>query len=356
MGSHYSHLTLDERRLIFRLWEATADVALIAARLGRHRSTIYREVRRNWYDDAEAPRMSGYFPTVAHDATARRRRHLGKLHRDEALASEVIAKLKLAWSPEQIAGRMRREASPVGTLCHETIYRYVYGPAGRAADLHRLLPSRRRRRRPRYARKPRGLYIPEENTIKKRPEEISQRMSFGHWECDLVGFRKEFGKHKLMTLVERFSRYTYLSLNASRHSVGIISGVGKDLALLPPAGRQSVTFGRGTEFTAYHILKRTLGVESYFCAPQAPGQKGSVENTNGRLRRFLPLDTDIANTTADELSALACQMNATPRRCLGYNTPAEVFEEFVTTARGTNIRSCVVLKLGGVVQAVTLVP
>jgi len=337
MGSHFSHLTLDERRLIFRLWEAKAGIPQIAERLGRHRSTIYREVQRNWYDDAEAPRMSGYFPTVAHDATAQRRRHLGKLHRDEALASDVVAKLKQAWSPEQIAGRMRREGDTLGTLCHETIYRYVYGPSGRAAGLYRLLPSRRRKRRSRYARKPRGLYIPKENTIKKRPEEISKRTSFGHWECDLVGFRKEFGKHKLTTLVERFSRYTYVSLNASRHSAGVISGVGKDLPLLPPACRQSVTFDRGTEFSAYPILKRTLDVESYFCAPQAPWQKGTVENTNGRLRRFLPLDTDIANKTVEELSALACQMNATPRKCLGYKTPAEVFQEFVTKAQGSNI-------------------
>ena len=337
MGSRYNHLTLDDRRLIFRLWEAKASIRGIAERLGCHRSTIYREVRRNWYDDAEAPRMSGYFPTVAHDATARRRRHLGKLHRNEALAAEVVAKLNQAWSPEQIAGRMRREGSEFGTLCHETIYRYVYGPAGRDAGLYRLLPSRRRKRRSRYARKPRGLYIPEKNTIKKRPVEISERTSFGHWECDLVGFRKEFGKHKLTTLVERFSRYTCLSINASRHSVGVISGVAKDLAWLPQACRQSVTFDRGTEFSAYPLLKRTLGVESYFCAPQAPWQKGTVENTNGRLRRFLPLDTDIASTADEELSSIASRLNATPRKCLRFKTPAEVFQECMTTAGNSSM-------------------
>ena len=86
------------------------------------------------------------------------------------------------------------------TICHETIYRYVYGTEGRAAALYRLLPSRRRKRRARYARKARGLYIPEENTIAKRPPEISARIGFGHWERDLVGFKQEFGKHKLTTL------------------------------------------------------------------------------------------------------------------------------------------------------------
>lgn len=330
MGTRYRHLTLDERRLIFRLREAKASIPQIAERLGRHCSTIYREVRRNWYDDAEVPVMSGYFPTVAHDKTSRRRRRLGKLHRDEALAADVIARLKQCWSPEQIAGRMRREGKADGIFCHETIYRYVYGPAGRAAELYRLLPSRRRRRRVRYARTPRGLYIPAANTIKNRPMEIAMRSSFGHWECDLVAFRKEFGKHHLTTLVERLSRFTLLARNPSRHSPGIMDNIARGLAPLPPVCRQTITFDRGTEFASYVTLKKQLGIESYFCAPQAPWQKGTVENTNGRLRRFLPLDTDLGNTTSEAISALSYQLNNTPRKCLKFRTPSEVFEGFVT--------------------------
>jgi IS30 family transposase len=337
MGSRYRHLTLDDRRLIFRLREAKATILQIAERLGRHRSTIYRELQRNWFDDAEEPRMSGYFPTVAHDTTARRRRRLGKLHRDEALAADVVAKLSQAWSPEQIAGRMRRDGRTDGISCHETIYSYVYGPAGRAAELYRLLPTRRRRRRVRYARKPRGLYIPAANTIKNRPAEILRRTSFGHWECDLVGFRKEFGKHQLTTLVERLSRYTLLALNPSRHSPGIMDGITQGLAPLPSACRQSITFDRGTEFAGYGTLKKKLGIESYFCAPQAPWQKGTVENTNGRLRRFLPLDTDMTNTKPEALTALTQQLNATPRKCLSFRTPSEVFQELVTAHKSPPI-------------------
>jgi IS30 family transposase len=334
MGSHYSHLTLEDRRLIYRLLEAKHSIPAIAARLGRHRVTIHREIRRNWHDDTEAPRMSGYFPTVAHSWARDRRQRLGKLHRDADLASNVIAKLKQAWSPEQISGRMRLEETANETLCHETIYRYVFSSAGRANQLYLLLlPSRRRRRRHRYARKPKGLYIPQENTIKNRPASIAARSSFGHWECDLVGFRKEFGKHKLTTLVERLSRYTCLTTNTSRHSAGIMSGIEQHLATLPENCRRSITFDRGTEFAAFSILKKRLEIESYFCAPQAPWQKGTVENTNGRLRRFLPLDTDIALTTPDELIALAHQMNSTPRKCLNYRMPHEVFDEIVTKER-----------------------
>jgi IS30 family transposase len=195
--------------------------------------------------------MSGYFPTVAHDTAARRRRRFGKLHRDVALAADIVAKLSQAWSPKQIAGRMRRDGKTDGIFCHETIYRCVYGPAGRAAELYRLLPSRRRRCRVRYAMKPRGLYIPAANTIKNRPAEILRRTSFGHRACDLVGFRKEFGKHQLTTLVQRLSRYTLLALNPSRHSPGIMDSITQGLATLPSACRQSITFDRGTEFAGY---------------------------------------------------------------------------------------------------------
>lgn len=274
--------------------------------------------------------MSGYFPLLAHDETARRRQRLGKLHRDESLAAKVISKLKDAWSPEQIAGRLCRDGEARTGLCHETIYQYIYNPAGRATELFRHLPCQRRKRRARYARKPRGLHIPEANTIAKRPVEISMRTSFGHWECDLVGFRQEFGTHKITSLVERLTRYTFLQCNPSRHSQRIMAGISRDLAPFPMGCRQSITFDRGTEFTAYPLLKRTLGIESYFCAPKAPWQKGTVENTNGRLRRFLPLDTDISKMTDEELAAITRRMNATPRKCLGYRTPSEVFNELLT--------------------------
>jgi len=330
MGTSYSHLTLDDRRIVFRLREAKLGVQAIASRLGCHPSTIYRELKRNWHKDVETPRISGYYPTVAQEAAARRRYRLGKLQRDGGLAASIVARLRDAWSPEQIAGRLRQEGSALGKVCHETIYQYVYGPAGRAGDLHRLLPSRRHRRRVRYARKPRRLNIPEENTIKYRPAEIGQRTNFGHWECDLMGFRQEFGKHKLTTLVERSSRYLILASNPSRHSAGVMSGIAHGLAPFPSAYRQTVTFDRGTEFSSYMALSKQLGMRSYFCAPQAPWQKGTVENTNGRIRRFLPLDTDLARRTPEDLTALAHRMNATPRKCLQFKTPAEVFGAFVT--------------------------
>lgn len=215
-------------------------------------------------------------------------------------------------------------------------YRFIYGPDGLARELHKLLPSRRKRRRPRAARRARGYKIPDSNTFARRPSEIGARNSFGHWECDLVAFRLEYGKSNIRSLVERTSRYSFLSRNPSRHSAGVMSGLLRDLSSLPIPARQTITFDRGTEFAGYATLKQRAGIESYFCAPQAPWQKGTVENTNGRLRRFLPLDTDIAQIAEDDLSAIMVRMNTTPRKCLGFRTPEEVFLESLAHAGVTD--------------------
>ena len=245
-------------------------------------------------------------------------------------------RLNAAWSPEQIAGRLRHDAEPTRQVCHETIYRFIYGPEGLARELHKLLPSRRKRRRPRAARRPRGYKIPESNTVARRPSEINARTSFGHWECDLVAFRLEYGKSNIRSLVERTSRYSFLSRNPSRQSAGVMAGLLRDLGSLPTSARQTITFDRGTEFAGYTTLKQKAGIESYFCAPQAPWQKGTVENTNGRLRRFLPLDTDIAQIAEDDLPAITAGMNATPRKCLGFRTPEEAFLEHLARAEAAH--------------------
>jgi IS30 family transposase len=316
------------------LGAAKASVEAIANWLGRHRSTIYRELARNTFQDAD-PYFNGYFPTVAHDTAARRRQRLGKLHRDPKLSAYVIERLKEAWSPEQISGYLRRYGSAGFRICHETIYRFVYSASGRDLGLFQHLPSARRQRRVRYARKPRGVTIPLSNTIQRRPAHIGERTTFGHWEGDLMAFRKEFGKGNLTTLVERRSRYTVLIRNPDRNSTGVITGVIQQLRSLPPSARQTITFDRGTEFARYSVLRHRLGIESYFCNPQAPWQKGTVENTNGRLRRFLPLDTDPTRLTPEMLGQVCSRINNTPRKCLGFRTPHEVLLGHLQQARSS---------------------
>jgi IS30 family transposase len=261
---------------------------------------------------------------VAADMQARaRRQRLGKLSRQPGLAVSVMDGLKAGWSPEQIAGRLRASGAPE-RLSHETIYQFVYSSQGQQLGLYQDLPMARRRRRARYQRKPRGLFIPAGNTIEQRPAEIADRTSFGHWEGDLMMFRKDLGKHNLTSLIERQSRYTILTRNPDRHSTGVMTGMIEKLKVLPETARLSITFDRGTEFAYDPLLKQKLGMDSSFCKPQAPWRKGSVENTNGRVRRFLSRDADIAELSDEALREVCKRLNGTPRKCLGYRTLKEV--------------------------------
>jgi len=328
----YNHLSLADRETINRLRDAKVPVARIAVELGRHPATIYRELRRNFFYDDEAW-FRGYFGRVAHRKAASRRLRGGKVMRNPALVAYIVDRLAQCWSPEQIAGHLRRDRGRGLRVCHETIYQFVYSSRGRELGLWNHLPRQRKVRRERYARKPRGLNIPPANTIAQRPRQIAERVEFGHWEGDLIAFRKDFGKANLTSLIERCSRYVVLARNPSRHSKGVMEGIERHLHTLPPALRQSITFDRGTEFAAFATLQIRLGMQSYFCKPSAPWQKGSVENSNGRIRRFLPLDTDISHLTDADLAALTDRLNRTPRKCLGFRTPAEVLYEQIAAHR-----------------------
>jgi IS30 family transposase len=171
------------------------------------------------------------------------------------------------------------------------------------------------------------------------------RPSFGHWEGDLMMFRKELGKHNLTSLVERQSRYTILTRNRDRNSTGVMTGMIEKLKVLPETARLSITFDRGTEFAYYPLLKQKLGMDSYFCKPQAPWQKGTVENTNGRVRRFLSRDANIAALPEEALLEICDRLNGTPRKCLGYRTPKEVLMSSLDPGLATDDPPTVALRL-----------
>jgi IS30 family transposase len=322
MDRPYRHFTLEERRTLFRLLHAKLPITEIAGQLGRHRSTIYREIARNEF--REVKQYRGYYPVTAEDSARRRRRRQCKLVRDPRLRSHGVEKLKLWWSPEQIAGRLK-VAGEDGRLCHETIYQFVYSPEGRALELHRHLLRAKRLRRQRFGRKPRSLKIPTERTIAQRPAEIGERHAIGHWEANLLIFRRAHGQANVTSLVERRSRLVRLIANPDRRSRNVLGAIGEALRPLPATARQTITFDRGSEFLGYAELTRSHGIDTYFCDPHSPWQKGSVENANGRLRRFLPGELDLSTLTPARLQEIERQMNATPRKCLGFRTPQEAF-------------------------------
>src|SRR4051794_19540671 len=246
----YRHLDLDERRTLFRLIEARTPVGEIAERLGRHPSTIHRELGRNRFRDGDRG-FCGYFPLNAQDLARRRRQRRRELAADDALRAHVVGRLRDGWSPRQIAGRLKREPTDGrASVCHETIYRHVHGPEGRRDGLHRHLPKARRRRGSRCGRRPRASPIPRERWIENRPTEIGTRETFGHWEADLLIFREEHGEANVTSLVERKSRFTFLLPNQDERSAAVITGVADALRPLPEDARRTVTFGRGTEFAA----------------------------------------------------------------------------------------------------------
>ncbi len=322
----HTELDLRERRAIEDMLNAKMPVNQIAAEIGRHRSTVYREIKRNHFEDNELPYLSGYFGMNAQRYANARRARRRKLVRLENLRNAVIAQLKEGWSPEQIAGRLGYEGHPV-RVSHETIYAYVYGPHGQSEELARHLPSRRRKRQPRQGRRPRGQVFPPDRSIHERPEHVKSREAFGDWEGDLMIFERAQGNANVASLVERKTRFAVLFRNNDRSTTHLMNRLMDVMAPLPQTARCSITFDRGIEFRNWRKLKPGIGTEVWFCDPQAPWQKGSVENLNKRARRYLPRDTPVAALSNRYMKAICDRLNGTPRKCLGWRTPTEVFRE-----------------------------
>ncbi len=322
----HTELDLMERQQIEEMLLAKAPIAKIAERLSRHRSTVYREINRNTFADEEMPELDGYYGKVAQKIAGERRHRRRKLALHSDLLAAVLQGFEAGWSPEQIAGRMRVEKT-ADTVSHETIYAWVYSKDGQRENLARYLPSRRRKRRLRGSRKPRDTVFPQERRIKNRPDEIEGREIFGHWEGDLMIFRRELGPANVTSLVERKTRFAVLFRNGDRRSKPLMTRLIDLLAPLPRPARQSITFDRGFEFIAWQKLKKGMGTEAWFCDPRAPWQKGSVENLNGRARRYLPRELPVAALSSNSMKEVCDKLNGTPRKCLGYRTPSEAFAE-----------------------------
>ena len=180
----------------------------------------------------------------------------------------------------------------------------------------------------RHARRRHGRrFSPEVNILASVPTSLRERKQFGHWECDLMQFRKKFGKANVTSLVERVSRFAVFLRNNDRQSKPIMDGLIQALQSLPHLARRSITFDRGTEFTDWPYLQAGIGTQTWFCDPQSPWQKGTVENTNRRARKWLSREVDPLSLSDRDLTEICNRLNATPRKCLGYKTPAEVFRQ-----------------------------
>jgi IS30 family transposase len=326
MKRTYSQIDMDERREIARWRMAGIGVEVIAEKLGRHRSTISRELRRNTFEDQQIPDLNGYYCVTANAMARERRAKLRKLARFSHLRQSVIDRILHGWSPQQIAGRMRLERHPI-SVSHETT---TSSPIPRTAmrsscgDICRNIVPDVGRDMPGVVMA--GVLAPEVNIL-YRPAVVAERKQFGHWEYDLIQFRKKFGNANVTSLVERVSRFAVLLRNNDRQSRPVMDGLIQVLQSLPHLARRSITFDRGTEFTDWPYLQASFGTQTWFCDPQSPWQKGTVENTNGRARKWLSREVNPLSVSDRNLTEICNHLNATPRNCLGYKTPAEVFSQ-----------------------------
>jgi len=322
MGSSYRHLSIEERCRLAELHRAGASLRQIAADLDRSPSSISRELKRN-----AGSQPAGYRPVWAAQQAKARRWTGSKLDRNAALRERVLSDLANGCSPAQVAGRLKLEQGRTVIGC-ETIYRFVYAQMKRTNDggWRRYLPraKSRRGRRGKKGGSP-ASFIKARISLDNRPEAAADRQQPGHWEADFMLFSR-YGQN-LLVLHERTSRFTALVKTQNRQAEPTAALLAQLLAPLPKKLRRSITFDNGTEFAEHHRLNRSPGLPTFFCDPHAPWQKGGVENAIGRIRRSLPRRTDLAGVSPDEILRSAIAYNHTPRKCLDFHTPAEVFSQ-----------------------------
>lgn len=320
----YVHLTAGERLQIYTWQREGLPQAEIARRLGRDRSTVSRELRRNGG-------AGGYLPHQAEQRYhARRHRCRRRLRlENRRLRRLVMDLLQRGLSPEQIAGRLRAERG--GTVVSaETIYDFVYeSTIGRQEELYQYLRRGKKRRTRRLGRRAHVNPIAGRLFIDCRPAAARERTESGHWESDSLHFAEE---QVVNVLVERRSRYALVTRLSNKTATETCHALIQRLTDLP---HRSITADNGSENADHSTVSRLLSIPFYFCHPYHSWEKGTVENTNGLLRRYLPRSTDLSRIAQEDLEAIATELNHRPRKCLGFRTPFEVlFDRFVALSYG----------------------
>jgi len=322
-------LNLAEREEISRSIVANLSIRMIAAKLGRSPSTVSREINRN---GGYAAYRAAQADQNAWDNARRPKRC--KLACNRALIRIVDNKLRLRWSPEQIAGWLKRAYPEEESfqVSHETIYRSLFIQARGVLkkELQQYLRSKRSIRRSKQSSlKGDGLGgMPGAVSIRERPASVEDRAVPGHWEGDLIeGSNNSY----VATLVERHSRYVMLVKLDNKKTETVVSALIKQAKQLPTELYQSLTWDRGTEMKAHQRFTLETDIQVYFCDPQSPWQRGSNENTNRLLRQYLPKGTDLSVHSQATLNKIARELNERPRKTLEYETPADRFNACVAT-------------------------
>jgi IS30 family transposase len=297
--------------------------------LGRSPSTISREIQRNGG-------YAAYRANKAEQAAWERAKRPKpcKLEGRSRLIKAISSKLREQWSPEQIAGWLKREHpdNEYFHVSHETIYKSLFIQARGVLKKELMAHLRRERtiRRPRRnTLKNKGLgQIPDAATIRERPASVEDRAVPGHWEGDLIAGTN--GSH-IATLVERHTRYVMLAKVRSKDTETVVDALIKQARKLPADLYKTLTWDRGAEMKGHKKFSLATDIQVYFCDPKSPWQRGSNENTNGLLRQYFPKGTDLSVHSQVELNRVARQLNTRPRKTLDYETPADRFNACVAS-------------------------
>lgn len=330
MSTSYQRLTQEEREVMSRCLYAGETFSTIAERLGRSVSTISREVHQRC-------RYARCYRAMRSHTQALQVRHRQKqpkqLDRYPLLQAYVFSRLRLGWSPQQIADRLKAEYpdSMVMRISHESIYTYIYClPRGSLRkELTQCLRQERNLRNQRNKSHSRRGAIQDAISIHERPAETANRTIPGHWEGDLVMGSKA-SNTAVGTLVERTTRYVLLVPLPAHDAYTVRKAFAKAVQHIPRDLKYSLTYDRGSEMSQHRLFTQDTKVQVYFADPHSPWQRGTNENTNGLLRQYFPKGIDFRTVSPAALLRVQEQLNERPRKALGFRTPMEVFSQLLT--------------------------
>lgn len=321
-----SRLTLKERIQIETLLNENKSKSYIAKTLNRSRSTITREV--NKWVQSDKDKYSAELANWNAKDDYLNKRNTDKISIHKKLRIYVFKGLLSQWTPEQIAGKIKLEYpnDPIMSISHESIYRYIYTqPQARLnKKLINLLVRKKTRRRPPKKRRGTGSKITNQVSIDNRPKHIDLRKEVGHWEGDLMIGKNQ--KSAIGTIVERKSRYTLIVKLKARNSKEVAKMFSKILNKLNPILKKSMTYDNGTEMARHKEITNKTGMKIYFAHPYSSWERGTNENTNGLIRRYLPKGTDFNLIDKKQLMIIQEKLNNRPRKIIGFKTPKEIID------------------------------
>lgn len=333
----YTQLSQKERDQLYDLLQEGTPKAEISRILGRGRATVYRELKRNStvierrYNNSRVNKKKHYLPDRAQQKHEKRKKESRERFplKKPWINRYTLQKLKIGWSPEQIAGRIPLDLED--TISHEAIYAYIYSKRAQHLELWKYLRRAHGKRRKYSGRKTRRVLIPNRRDITLRPGVVELRVRCGDWEGDSVVGRGQGAS--IHTEANRVSRMVYIRKMKRKTAEEAADAMISIFTPLPAILKQTITLDNGSEHTKHEYVTSQTGIDIYFARAYASWQRGTNENTNGLIRWYFPKKTDFTQISEEEIQRVEDALNNRPRKTLGYRTPFEIHQHILSTIR-----------------------